>query len=413
MKELIKNRSFIFLWAAQGASSLGHTFSAFVIACLVYELTGSKLAMSGMHIAFMVPNLSMQLLAGPYLDRWNRRAVMIFSQWTRAAVYLAAVVLYPLGLLEVWHLYLITIVSGAVEPLFRASSMAYVAEILPKSHLMQGNSLLQGTVQVLMLAGPALGGLLVTTAGAGVVLICLVGALGLAGLLLCRVPQATQPKREQSESWFAQFREGVKFFQVYTVLFWVGMLLTVINACNGASQPMFLPFVKEELGGTEQHYGIFTSASSAGMLLGSLWTGLRKDPQNRRLAMLGSLLLGGLMLGGLGWVRSFPAAVALTAGSGFFSLMFTINNTTLYQKRVPEELRGRVFAVRMLMAQAGIPIGSMIGGLYAEAWGIRSLFTALGAVMVLVTAAALLAPVYHKLNDPAPGEASVPRGRSA
>lgn len=404
MKILFKNRSFVVVWLSQAASGFGHTFSVFIISWLVYDLTGSKLDMGGIWVAFMLPNIIVQILIGPFLDRWNRRLAMVFSQWIRAAAFLAPAVLYPTGLIEVWHLYLVTIVSGLAEPLFRPAGMAFVAEILPREQLMRGNSILEGTAQTLMLAGPALGGLMVTVLGASSVLYSLLIILFMAGFLLCFIPggSASMQSELKQKGWLGRFKEGLQFFRLYPVLFWVGIVLMVNNFSFGAAQPMFLPFVMEYLKGDALQYGLFTSSFSMGMLAGSLITGLTREPLNRRRVMLGSLFASGLLLSSLGWITTFPPAMSAVIAMGFFAMIFTINNTTFYQRRVPRELRGRVFSIRILLAQAGAPLGAALGSVAAEFWGLTVLFTGLGALSALTTLAAWRSPIFHHLNDAHP-----------
>lgn len=387
------------MWLAQAASGLGHTFAAFIISWLVYELTGSKVAMGSIWLCYMLPSLVVQLWAGPFLDRWQRRKVMIFAEWQRALVYLLPALLYTQGRLDVWHLYLVAGLAGTAEPLFRSSSMAYIPEVLPPHQLIRGNSVLEGTAQLFMLSGPALGGLMVANLGALSVLLGLIAVLGLAGLLLCLIPASPIRPRAHQERWWSQFKEGLSFFRFYPVLFWVGMMLLVINFSSGAAHPMYLPLVMEELGGDAFKYGLFSSFFSVGMLLGSAWAGIIGEPRNRRLVMLGSLFLSGLLQAALGWTQSYTLALAAVAGIGFTAMLFTINNTTFYQKRVPDQLRGRVFAVRILMSQLGVPLGSFLGGVMGETLGLKSLFTILGGLIVLVTTLALLSPVFHRLND--------------
>jgi MFS family permease len=398
MKDLFKIRPFLFLWLAQAVSGLGHTFAGFIISWLVFEMTGSKVAMGAIWIALMVPTIITQIVAGPYLDRWDRRMVMIVSEWMRAVVFLLPAILFPLGLLEVWHLYIVAIVIGIAEPLFRPSSMAYVAEILPKERLMKGNSILEGTMQTLMLFGPALGGMMVTLLGSGFVLTTLVVALSIGGILLFMIPRG-EKKVTKEQSWIKQFKEGIGFFKLYPVLFWVGMMMMVINFTSGASQPMFLPFITEELGGTAFQYGLFTSAFSAGMVLGSLWSGSRPEPKNRRKVMLRALMINGALLFSLGWVNMYILAILIVLGKGFCAITFNINNTTFYQKRVPDHVRGRVFTVRMLMAQAGIPVGAAVGGILGDLWGLTILFSVLGGMILVVSSIAWFSPVFHRLND--------------
>jgi MFS family permease len=400
VKELIRNRKFTFLWLGQTASGLGGTFSGFIMSWLVYEMTGSLVAMGSIWVTFMLPGLLIQLWSGPYLDRWDRKVVMIFSEWVRAFAFLLPGIMFALGLLEVWHLYVTALIVGIAGPLFRTCSMAYVAGILPKDHLNKGNSLLEGTMQLMVLIGPPLGGLMLQWLGAEVVLFSLVGILGLSGVLLLFIPSSQAKSLKEKESWLKQFVEGIQFYRMNPVLLWVGLLLMVVNFGNGASGPMLLPYVTEVLGGTPFQYGLFTSSFSLGMILASILMSVSKEPKDRRKLMLGALMVSGIFMALLGWVSIFPLAILFVAIKGFCGILFNINNTTLYQRKVPDELRGRVFAVRILLAQAGMPIGALMGGVFAEAWGIPVLFTFVGGIVVLATGAAFLSPVFKHLNEP-------------
>ncbi len=264
---------------------------------------------------------------------------------------------------------------------------------------MKGNSILEGTGQIMMLFGPSLGGLLITAFGVEVVLLFLVISLGLSGLLLMLNPSSKKSTIVKRESWFVQFREGLQFYRVYPVLFWVGIMMMFINTSSGAAQPMFLPYVLDDLGGTAFQYGLFTSAFSFGMLAGSLLTGIREQPKNRKQVMLGSLFLNGLLFLGLAWTPFYWVALVLSFGQGLFAIIFNINNTTLYQQRVPNHLRGRVFSVRILLAQAGVPFGAALGSIIAESFSISILFLVLGCLICLTTILCFLNPIFNNLNN--------------
>lgn len=399
MKELVKNRKFVFLWLAQAASGLGSTFAAFSLSWLVYKMTGSKVAMGSIWVAFMLPNMIIQMFAGPYLDRWDRKKVMIFSEWFRATAFLVPAILYPMHVLETWHLYLVSIAIGIAQPLFYPSSMAYVADILPKDKLMKGNSLLEGTGQIMMLLGPTLGGALIAAFDIEIVLMILIVSLGLSGILLMMNPSSKAKQVEKKESWFVSFKGGLQFYRVYPVLFWVGIMMMIINFSTGAAQPMFLPFITDNLHGSAFQYGLFSSAFSFGMVSGSLLTGTLKEPKNRKFVMLGSLFMGGVLFLALGWTTFYWLALIIAYAQGLFAIMFNINNTTLYQQRVPDHLRGRVFSVRVFLAQAGTPFGAAIGSFIAESYSISALFISLGSLIVLTTVVCWLNPMFNRLNE--------------
>ncbi|WP_242694436.1 MFS transporter [Pseudogracilibacillus auburnensis] len=399
LKDLFLNRRFMFLWLAQAASGLGSTFAAFSLSWLLYEMTGSKMAMGSIWVIFMVPSIIVQMFAGPFLDRWDRKKIMIFSEWLRAAAFIFPAIMIPMNQLEAWHLYGVAIAIGVAQPLFYPALMAYTADILPKEKLMKGNSLLEGTGQLMMLLGPALGGLLISVFGTELVLFILIFSLGTAGFLLMMNPSIQKKQSEKKESWYVQFKEGLQFYRIYPMLLGVGIMMMIINFCTGAAQPMFLPYITDDLGGTAFQYGLFSSFFSFGMVAGSLLTGFLDEPKNRKRAMIGSLFINGVLFIGLAWTPYIWLALVISFGQGLFVIIFNINNTTLYQRRVPDHLRGRVFSVRVLLAQAGIPFGAGLGSLFAEWYSVPILFMVLGCIIVCTTVVCSLHPTFNSLND--------------
>jgi MFS family permease len=399
VKELLGNRIIFFLWLGQAASALGSTFATFILSWLLYDITGSKAAMGGLWVAFMIPNLLMQLYSGPYVDRKDRRNIMLYSEWLRVAAFLFLISMTLLESLEVWHLYVTVVAIGIAEPFFRLSCMAYIANILPKEQLFKGNSLFEGTMQFMMLIGPVTGGLLIQWFKAESLLILLVIILGLSGALLFFIPrsQSVLHKKDDS-SWLKQLSKGIAFYRIDPVLFWFSLLITVVNIGNGATMPMYLPYVSDVFGGTSVHYGLFTSSLYLGMILGSVWSAIRKELRDIRKVMLGVLTIQGVFLLLLGGVHHFLLSLFLIVGYGFCAVLSNIYSTTLYQKRVPDHLRGRVFAIQKLLAQLGLPIGAAVGGGLAEVWGISVLFALLGGFVMIVMGVAWISPIFRNLN---------------
>ena len=401
MKELIQNRRFLLVWLAQTASGLGGIFAMFIEAWLVYSITGSKMAMSGLFIAYMFSSLIVQLWAGPYLDRWDRRLVMALTQWSRAAGYLVPTVMYLLDSLALWHLYLVVLIGGAADPLFRSSSMAYLPDLLPEKRLVKGNAVLEGTLNAMALVGPPLAGMALGWVGAEMILSALVSLLALSGGLLLLLPGSRPNADDRKQPWINQFKEGLGFFKMHPMLLGLGLLIMVGNFAYGTIEPMFLPYVSEVLHGTPLQFGLLTSAFSLGMLSGSLWMSLREEPRNRRLYMFSANGVAGLTIFAMGAVHLFSVALLLAFVSGVCAIIFNVLNTTLYQRFVPKKMRGRVFTVRSLMAQSAIPLGAFLGGGFAELWGLPLLFLTAGGAVILVTVVAWFHPVFRQLNQPA------------
>lgn len=400
MHSLLLKRSFFPIWIGQAAAGMGGSFATFVQSWLMYELTGSKLAMGSLWLVFMLPGILVQLVSGPYLDRWDPKWVMIAVQWLRAAIFLLPFGMLALDALETWHLYLATVVTGMTEHLFRPAGMAYVAGAFPAEKLTKVNSILEGTMQLTLLTGPALAGWVLAEAEGDSlpVLAALIGMMAGSGASLLPLPRTERSNPEKRETWMRQLVEGFRFFRLYPLFLWTGLLMTTVNFCAGAFLPMILPFVTERLGGSSTEYGLYMAAYPLGFMLGTLYTGWTGEPSDRRRLMLGALLFQGCFMVLIAWTRSFPVALALETGVGVCAALFTVQNTTLYQRHVPAELRGRVFALRMLIARIGFPMGALFAGGFAEWVGLPLLFALLGGIILTASTAAWLSPVYRELN---------------
>ncbi len=390
------------MWIAQTASGLGNTFSIFIMSWLLYDLTSSTTSMGLLWFLFMVATVTSQLFSGPYIDRFPLMNMMIFSELSRGIIFILPAVLYFMDALTPMFIYMTAIIVGLVEPIFRPSSMAYLTTIVPKNLLMKANSLLEGTLQTMMLIGPTLGGVLVSFLSPLFVIVMLIAVLVMSSIILTRLPKSEEKGEEnkvKKHNWIKEFKEGITFYKKHTLFMWLGVLIVAINLSAGASQPILLPYVMEHLDGNAFQYGLLTSGVAAGMILGSFVLGLKSEYQNLKTIMLGALLLGAISLVGLGFVTNITLAVIFIAFNGFFIVIFNINNTTLYQKKVPDHIKGRVFSVRMLLSRIGMPIGAMIGGMGVSLLGYQYYFLILGLLPIIPCLIAWFLPAFNQLNE--------------
>lgn len=350
-------------------------------------------------IFFLVSRSVTTLWSGPYLDRWNRKVVMIASEWIRSATFLMVLVLHLTHLLEVWHLVIVQIVIGVAAPLYQPSSMAYVAQILQKEQLRKANSLIDSTAQTMMIMGPFLSGILLYVLGINWILVFLILTMTISGFLLFFLQSADKKNDGPTkEKWFPQFKEGLAFYKHNRFLFWMAMLLVILNICKGAFFPMFLPYITEIIGGSTFHFGLFESFFAVGLISGTLAVGLFKRPKNLRNVMLGSVIIDGMVTSLLGWSTIFPVALLFVMISGFCMPIMTVNNTTLYQQHVPQHLMGRVFSVRIFLTTIGTPLGAFLGGVISEFYGIGTLFGCIGGLMIFSSFLAFFLPSLKEVD---------------
>lgn len=399
MLSLLKQRSFVLIWLGQCGFGLGSTFAAFVVSWVLYDITGSEAAMGGVWFVFFLTSTLSFLIAGPYIDKYEHKKVLVFSEWGRATIFLSIALAFHFNILEIWMLYVGAMMIGIVEPVYRPASMAYIAKVVPKENLLKANSVLDGTTQLMNLIGPLLSGLLIGLVGADALLTGLVCILGITGGLLCLLPRTSLDRNKSEEqSWLEDFKEGLNFYRITPILLWMGLLVMWINFSFGAFQSMVFPYVLDHLNGDAFRVGLFNTMLALGMLGGAIWLGASKDPKKLRNVMIGAVILQGVFLVSLGWITNYWFALIAIAIIGITLITFNANNATLYQKKVPKHLQGRVFTLRMLFAQSGLPVGAGIGGLFAEVWGFTVLFSILGLSILIISLIAWNLPIFKELN---------------
>ncbi|WP_368502642.1 MFS transporter (plasmid) [Alkalihalophilus sp. As8PL] len=398
MKRLLSNKDFVIIALGLGSSGLGNTFSVFIMSWLLFDLTGSIFSMGSLWFVYVTSMIICHIISGPFLDKYNKKYIMIFSEWTKAIIFLLPLIALLTGNLTQEILYLVVILLGFIEPVFRPSCMSYIPTILEKKLLLKANSILESIVQIMMVIGPSLGGILIGIFDVEIVITTLIVILILSGLFLTAIPNEKKSVISHKSSWLTDFKEGVSFFKDNKLFLWLAGLIFFVNIGAGATQPLLLPFVLNELNGSSFQYGIMSSGVAFGMLFGSLILSNFKRINNLKLFMLGSLALSGVFLMMIGVMNSFYLAFICIVLYGLFIVIFNINNTTLYQLKVPENIRGRVFLARGLLARIGIPVGAIVGSIIAEFLGFKLLFLILGLITIIPCAVAWNLPQFNSLN---------------
>ena len=369
---LLKNRSFVYVWIGNAISELGGAFGTFCNSVLIYQLTGSTIALGSMWLLYFIPSLILQLFIGPFIDRWSRKWIMIFSQWTRGLIFLIPIVSLIIGNIEPWHIYVVQIIVGLVTPIYTPANQAITPTIVSKNHLSTANAYIDGTVRLMTFLAPVLGGGVVEYFGVKPTLIFVSILLIISGSFLIFI-QETKSSNNVRKSWIEQFIEGVSFFFKQPTLVWLGIFLAFVQFGVGVTLVIPLPYITKVLSGSYSEYGYFMAGFPLGYVIGSLLVSKVKY-KSRRVLMLGALVLGGLTFISLG-VNS--------------SIIFAFLRRLLQEK---------VSSVRLFIIRGTMPLGVFIGSYLGELWGIRPLYLLIGAVICTMSLLGILLP-YFKFID--------------
>ncbi|EOO20290.1 MFS transporter [Bacillus cereus] len=397
MNSVLKNRSFFFIWIGSAISELGGAFGTLCNSILVYELTGSKTALSSMWLLYFIPSLILQLISGPYIDKWSRKWIMIFSQWMRASVFLLPLAMLVTSSIEVWHIYVVQIIVGLITPLYTPASQAITPTVVNKEQLQDANAYIDGMTRLMMFLAPVIGGIVIKFIGIELTLSFVCMCLFISGGLLLFIKEK-RVQQELRKTWLEQFLHGFTYFFTKPVIVWLGIFLTFVQFGVGVTMVTNLPYIKDELSAGYAEYGYFMAGFPLGYVVGSMLVGKVKY-RSRRLLMLGGLFVGGLTYISLGLNNSIIIAIVIEVIAGICISFFNVHNTTICQQTVPNNMIGKVFSVRLFFIRSAMPLGVLLGGILSEMWGVRVLYFIIGSIICVTSLIGILLPYFKFLDE--------------
>lgn len=372
-------------FAASTISNLGDGVTAAAMPLLAISLTDDARLIAGVAFASMLPWLLLSLPAGVWIDRWERRRVMVVANVARASLYAAIATLAALGVLNIWHLLVVLVVVGCCEVFFDMTAQAFLPSIVEESQLTRANGLLYAVEVVAnSFVGLPLGAWLFVAA-VGVPFGINGASFALAAVLIASItPRATAPARPDGEpratsdptpaSFIAQLREGLGWLWAHRTLRTLAILLGVTNMCLTMGESIFVKFAFRYLDVGPRGYGLLLAAMSAGAIVG----GLVGDRLARWMGAGVSVFVAYAIFAAADAVRAgFPNLIVVTATSIVVALAGTVWNvvTVSYRQRIiPTELFGRVNSAYRFIGTGSIAIGALVGGQVAHHVGLRAPF---------------------------------------
>lgn len=384
-------------WFGNGISEIGGAFGTFCNSILVYQLTGSTLALGSMWLLYFIPSLIIQLFIGPYIDRWSRKWIMVISQWTRSIIFLILLVAVLLAELEVWQIYTVQIMVGLISPLYVSANHAITPTIVIKKQLQSANAYIDGIVRIMSFLAPIFAGFVIQYLGVNITLMFVSLMLFVSGSTLLLINEQRDKRNTLSNTWLYEFTEGLHFFFKQRIIVWLGVFLTVVQLGVGVTMVTTLPYITDVLNGSYSDYGYFMAGFPIGYFIGAMIVP-RIKLKSRRLLMLGSLFIGGMTFFVLAFNYSVYFAITTEIIGGIVMAIFSIHNTTICQQIIPNHLMGKVFSVRLLIIRGAMLLGILIGGVFSELFGIRPLYVFIGLLISIVAFIGITLP-YFKFID--------------
>ena len=348
MIRVLRQRNFALLWFAGLISMIGDWMLFIALPIHTYNLTHSSLATGIMFMAGTLPRILVGSVAGVFVDRWDRRRIMVVADVSR--VFLLPVLLLVRSPESLWIVYVVAFLQATIAQFFGPAENALLPQLVDPSHLVAANSLNTLNNNMARLGGPALGGLLLGLLGFhSVVLIDSLSFL-ISGILIFFISSSSLPWTYKTidESITAQpklwedWLSGLSFIMKSAPISVIFLIMGIAGIAEGFFNVMFVIFVNRNLGGGALEFGWLTSVQASGGLLGGLvigWIGHRIQP-NR---LTGLLAANGVLILLLVTLSSLPWAMVLILLAGIPIVGYSVGVDTLLQRHVADRFRGRVF----------------------------------------------------------------------
>jgi MFS family permease len=385
------------LWAAAAVSNLGDGVYVTALPLLAATLTRDPLRVSVVTFAEWLPWLLLGLVSGALLDRWDRRRVMWRVDAARFAVVGGLAVAILLGWASIPLLAAAGFLLGIGQTLVDTGAQSILPAIVSRDphRLERANGRLMGTQIVAdRFVGPPAGGFLFSVAAwspfaVDAVSFAVSSAMvaAIRGRFGGRPPQPATGSADpvRRTRLLRDIGEGLRWLRGHRLLRTAAVLVAVVNLLTSAADAVLVLFAQDELGLGSVGFGLLLTGTAVGGVLGSLAATRLSRHLGIGPVMVGSLLLIGLAQFGFGLTSDRWAAGTLFGVSGLAIVLSNVVAGSLRQALAPDRLLGRVISSFRLFSYGAVPLGALLGGVLARAFGLRAPFLVAGMVIPAVT----------------------------
>ena len=351
-------------------SATATSVTTFALYIWIIKQTSGGSAVGVMEFFFFSATLLVAPIAGIIVDRYNRRATMLVYDVASLAITVLILLLYFFQALEIWHLYLATIVQGVGYAFQWPAYRAVISTMIPKDRYARANGmmyLLDDVPDVFspILAGFILGPLVGLT---GILVINVVAfAFSIGALLVTDIPET--PQTVEGERSHGAFRKELAFGFAYIIkrpsLLGIQLIFLAGNFFSGIalSAAVFYPMVLLRTGNSTETLGLISTVGSlaavAGGIIITTWGGIRRPIHGVLLGWVVSSMVG-LVLLGLG--KGMMVWLVAVMVESLCDPLTKVSDDTILQRKVSPDLQGRVFGAQSLITQIMIPFTPLIGG---------------------------------------------------
>lgn len=371
VKQLTGVRAFGIAWFGQVISLLGTSMTAFGLTIWAYQRTQSATALALVAFFYLLPMLVVSPLAGALVDRFDRKRMMMTSDLASGLVTISILVLYTLGALQIWHLFLAATVVGVFQSLQGPAFSAAITTLIPKEHYGRANGLVALAEVGPGVLAPLLAGAMLGVIGLnGIMLIDLSTFLvAIGSLLFIKIPPPLNTATGVSSkgSLWQESLFGFRYILGKRPLYRLLGLFILANFIDSIAITLVAPMILARSGQNALTFGAVNSIGAIGGVIGGLVMLVWGGPKPR----IHGVLLGWALVGLLGTALMGMGTGILIWGlatflSAFFTPIINGSDRSIWQAKVEPDIQGRVFSIQRLVYWSTAPLGTLLAGPLAD-----------------------------------------------
>jgi len=378
---------FYTLWSGQGLSLLGSQLVQFAIIWYLTQKTHSATSLAVASMMGLLPQVLLSPFIGTWVDRGNRKQILIMADGMVAFATLILAVLFALNVVQTWHIFVALFIRAVAGGFHQSAFGASVVLLVPKEQLarVQGfNQALYGGLNII--AAPLGAFLLGILPMQGILAIDISTAiLAISIVLFNQIPQPIRDEKTELTFW-QDLKAGFQYISAWRGLVILLGLVMVINFFYSAAEPLTPLLITKHFKGGAEQLGLWLSSFAAGTIVGGVILGAWGGFKRKVITAQSGLIIMGLCTVVVGLVSSSLFWTGLAANSIVGLLLPIINGSygATLQAVIKPEMQGRVFAFIGSAAMLVSPIALMIAGPFADAFGIQLWFLIAGSACVLM-----------------------------
>jgi len=400
--EVFRNRPFLLLWLSQAATQIGGNMVLYGLTVIILQATRANTAVSVLILTFLVPAVLFSAVAGVYVDRFDRRTILVVTNLLRGGAFILTFLVGS----NVLAILLLNVFVSTVTVFFAPAEAAMIPRLVPRAQLISANGIFTLTLNAAFALGFALVGPIVVTIAGAPALLLLVAVLYVVAAFLCSTLPSSPPTRDDAldprqamadaeravGSTLAQLREGLAFVRANPSIAWSLVYLGIAASLVGVLGVLGPAFAEDTLGLEPKDLVVVVLPLGIGIVTGVLaLNSFGRYLPRRRVIEVGLVALGILLaalavagpiarfvqraeqaaglldLSALTSLLAVVVLIAFLAGMAYGSV--AIPSQTQLQEDLPEDVRGRVFGIlNMLVSVASFlpiiivgPVSDLVG----------------------------------------------------